>query len=376
MTRLDVRSSIARYAIAVALTVLAVIANKFLDRFMEPSAAPLLFAGVLLAAWQGGWGPGLLATVLATLADDYFFIAPIGSIEFDTPVRIRLIVFLLVSTLTSYLTAQRRQAVAARDQSLIKERDARASAEDANRIKDQFLAVTSHELRSPLGGIAMWTDVLIGEELPPEAREAADSIQRCSQSLQRLIEDLMDVARLESGKMRIEPERVELAAAVRHAVTTVETARAARGITLTSDIEAAASTAAVRVDPARFQQILTNLLTNSLKFTPPGGNVRASVEVTSATNAGPTDAGPVDALPWAVIRVSDNGRGIEPDHLGQIFGRFWQAGQAKSTAGDGLGLGLAIVHDLVKMHGGRIHAESLGVGQGATFVIELPLLRE
>jgi signal transduction histidine kinase len=346
-----------RYGRAAALVALAVGVNLLLLRLIDRPSVPFLFLAVLCASWLDGWGPGLLATALAGLADDYFFTAPIGSIDFNATNVVRLLVFLAVSLLTSYLTVRLKEAVAERDRLLVREREAREAAEKANAMKDRFLAVTSHELRNPLSAIVMWGDLLGTMEASKEVREGIEAIRRSAGAQQRLIEDLLDVARLDAHKLRLEMERVDMRALVREAVCAARPGAAAKGIELRLEEECAGELA-VMGDWARLQQVVGNLLGNAVKFTPAGGWIRVEV--------GRHDG-------WAVVRVADSGRGIDAEHLGRVFDRFWQVGETRKSAGDGLGLGLAIVRDLVKLHGGEIRAESAGVGQGATFVVELPV---
>jgi signal transduction histidine kinase len=265
-------SRLAKYAAAIALVGTAVCFNLLLTKFIEPSSAPLLFAAVLVASWRGGWGPGLLATLFATLADDYFFIPPIRSIDFNVAVEVRLVVFLSVSTLTSYLTARRRQALEQRDQLLLLEREARAAAEKANAAKDRFLAVTSHELRTPLAAIIMWSDLLTHQDLPKEAREGVFAIRRCAEAQRRLVEDLLDVARLHTGKLRLQAERIDLPAAVEQAIDAARPLVSAKNIELSLSLDHTGD-AIVWADRARLQQIVMNLLGNAIKFTPDGGKI-------------------------------------------------------------------------------------------------------
>jgi signal transduction histidine kinase len=349
-----------RYIIAVLFVAAAVCVNFLLVRFIEPSSAPMLFAAVLLASWQGGWGPGLLATILATLADDYFFVAPLNSLDFNTAVEIRLVVFLAVSTLTSYLTSKRREALEERDQSLALEREARAAAENANATKDRFLAATSHELRTPLSAILMWSDVLTQQHLPDVSREGVEAIRRCAEAQKRLVDDLLDVARLHTGKLRLEPESMNLASAIEQAITAERPMATAKNIDLTLSLDHSEE---VRVwaDRARLHQVVMNLLGNAVKFTPEGGKINVNVAYVSPS-------------PNATIRVTDNGHGIEPQDQAHIFDQFWQAGNSKKHPGDGLGLGLSIARDLVNLHGGRIRVESEGLNRGATFIVDLPLI--
>ena len=261
----------------------------------------------------------------------------------------------LVATVRALLrTRQAEDAVRA---ALAREQAARAVAETANRTKDEFLATLSHELRSPLGAILTWVTLLRSGRVD-EARSARalEAIERNTRLQVRLIEDLLDVSRIISGKMRLEVSPVELGAVAEAALDSVRPAAAAKGIVLESFADP--SVGPVAGDPGRLQQIIWNLLSNAVKFTPKHGTVSVQIEAVESQ---------------ARIRVSDSGRGIEPAFLPQIFDRFRQADSSSTRTEGGLGLGLAIVRHLVELHGGTVEAESPGLGRGATFTVRLPL---
>ena len=353
-----------QYIGAVALVGGALCLDLLLIRLTNTrAAASLLFAAVLVASWQGGWGPGLLATALAALADDYFFIPPVHSLDFNPANLARITVFLGVSLLTSYLTGRRTQSLREREQLLAKERAARADAEAAIRMRDRFLAVTSHDLRTPLAAITMWADLLgQGEELPPSAHEAVDAIRRSAQMQQRLIDDLLDISRLSSGKLRLELRPVDLAELLQSSVEDLRPAAVAKQIDLQLEpVNRNGQPLLVTGDLARLRQIFANLLGNALKFTPEHGRITARLEADMDGQS-------------ARVAISDTGRGIPVAALPRVFDRFWQADATSSSPNDGLGLGLAIVRDLVQLHGGRITASSEGEGRGATFTLTLPII--
>ena len=237
-------------------------------------------------------------------------------------------------------------------------RAALAAAEDANRLKDEFLAVLSHELRTPLNAILGWARILRAGTIPPEAMpRALETIERNAQVQAQLIEDLLDVSRIVSGKLRLEMRPVDVVEVVQEAIDTVRPTADARGVALTT---AMTPTGPVSGDPQRLQQVVWNLLSNSIKFTPPGGNVHVRVEQDGA---------------MVRIVVTDTGQGIDPDFLPHVFDRFRQASDAAGRARRrGLGLGLAIVRHLVEAHAGSVHAHSEGAGKGATFTVELPVM--
>ena len=240
---------------------------------------------------------------------------------------------------------------------LQRERMLRMDAEAANRAKDDFLSVLSHELRTPLTAMLGWVRVLRrGTMDPAKTSSALETVERNTRLLAQLIEDLLDVSRIASGKLAIDVRDVELGMVVRSAVETVRESAEVKGLELTVHVPVTLPT--VRGDRHRLQQVVWNLLSNAVKFTAQGGRIDVNLE--------PTPAG-------ARITVSDTGRGISPEFLPQIFDRFRQAESISARTQGGLGLGLAIVRHLVELHGGRVRASSAGQGQGSTFTVELPL---
>ena len=241
---------------------------------------------------------------------------------------------------------------------LIQEREARKAAEKSSQIKDEFLATLSHELRTPLTAILGWANMLrIGQLDPEDTTRAMETIERNAQAQLQLIEDLLDVSRIITGKMRIEVAPIELSDVVKAAVDAVRPATEAKNIRLQTLLDAHAGP--VSGDAARLQQVVWNLLTNAVKFTPKGGRVQVRLERVNS---------------HVEITVTDTGQGIEPEFLPHIFDRFRQADQTSTRNYGGLGLGLSIVYQLVELHGGTIQANSAGVGQGATFVVQLPIM--
>ncbi len=248
-----------------------------------------------------------------------------------------------------------------------RERQAREEAEAANRAKDEFLATLSHELRTPLAAMVGWTGMLRSGNLSPEkSRKALETIERNAKAQAVLIEDILDVSRIITGKLRLETQPIDLGAIARAAVDAVRFGADAKGIRLEMSI--AIAPAGFRGDPSRLQQVIWNLLSNAIKFTPSGGHVSLSVdEVRTDTNgAGSTHAGD------ARIVVRDDGRGIDASFVPFIFDRFRQVDSTSKRAYGGLGLGLAIVRHLVELHGGAIAVDSGGPGQGAMFTVTLP----
>ena len=236
-------------------------------------------------------------------------------------------------------------------------RDAAAAAEMASRAKDEFLATMSHEMRSPLAAITIWASLLRMGKLPPEkTAHALESIERNAGILSRFIEELLDVSRILSGKLGLDVQSVDLAAVADAALDTVRAAANAKDIRLETLIDASAKVAG---DSIRLQQVISNLLTNAVKFSDRGGRVLLCL-VTDGSRA--------------MISVRDVGEGIAADFLPHVFERYRQASDASARVHGGLGLGLAIVREIVELHHGTVNAESAGRGQGATFTVTLPLV--
>jgi signal transduction histidine kinase/CheY-like chemotaxis protein len=246
----------------------------------------------------------------------------------------------------------------ARKHALEREQAARANAEDASRAKDQFLAMVSHELRTPLNAIVGWADMLRAGMLEALDRErACESIYANSKRQAQLIDELLDVARITSGKLRLDRRAVDLESAVRHAVEVVQAAADAKGVQITMGADPSIGT--IYGDPGRLQQIAWNLLSNAVKFTPEGGTVHVRVRRVNSA---------------AELSVSDNGIGIPAEFLPWLFEPFRQADASTTRRYGGLGLGLSIVKHLVEAHGGSIKADSGGEGRGATFTVRLPII--
>lgn len=237
------------------------------------------------------------------------------------------------------------------------ERAARAEAERASQIKDEFLATLSHELRTPLNAILGWANVLRGD--PADAEGVAEGltiIERNARAQNQIIEDLLDMSRIISGKVRLDVHRADLAPIVEAAIETVRPAATAKGIRVQTVLDPAARP--VSGDPNRLQQVFWNLLSNAIKFTPRGGRVQVILERVNS---------------HLEVSIIDSGRGIEADFLPQVFDRFRQADSSTTRQHGGLGLGLAIVKQLVELHGGTVRAKSGGRDLGTTFVVALPL---
>jgi signal transduction histidine kinase len=255
---------------------------------------------------------------------------------------------------------ERQWAEEKRIQMLAREQEARQQAEAANRIKDEFLAVLSHELRSPLNPILGWSKLLRNGKLnAAKTAHALEIIERNAKLQSQLIEDLLDVSRILRGKLSLNMAPVNLASTIKAALETVRLAAEAKSIQIQTVFDP--TIGQVLGDAARLQQVVWNLLTNAVKFTPEGGRVEILLQQIGSQ---------------AQIQVRDTGKGISPDFLPYVFEYFRQADATTTRTFGGLGLGLAIVRHLVELHGGTVLADSPGEGQGATFTVRLPLIKD
>lgn len=252
---------------------------------------------------------------------------------------------------------EERQRAEERQRLLDIERAARQEAERVSRMKDEFLATLSHELRTPLNVIFGWTQLLkMGRPDPATLGEGMNVIDRNVRLQTKLIEDLLDVSRIISGKIRLEAQLVDLGEIVQATVDSLRPVAESKGIQLTAVVDLAAGQ--VNGDPGRLQQVFWNLINNAIKFTPNDGTIQVVAE---------------RAGDWSQVRVIDSGDGISPDFLPHLFERFSQADGSTTRRHGGLGLGLSIVKHLIELQGGTVHADSDGKGQGATFTIRLPV---
>jgi CheY-like chemotaxis protein/two-component sensor histidine kinase len=242
---------------------------------------------------------------------------------------------------------------------LAREQAARETAEAANRVKDEFLAVLSHELRTPLNPILGWSQLLQKRKLDEKRTSyALETIERNAKLQVQLIDDLLDVSRILQGKLSLNVTPVNLTTTITAALETVRLAAQAKSIQIQTALEP--NIGQVLGDSGRLQQVIWNLVSNAVKFTPQGGRVDIRLQRLDAQ---------------AQITVSDTGKGIHADFLPHVFEYFRQADNATTRQFGGLGLGLAIVRQIVELHGGTVFAESPGVDQGATFTVRLPLMQ-
>lgn len=338
----------ARYVLACAAIGVALL----IDLISRPALdahryAPFIFA-ITLVAYYGDLGSALVATVLAIAATNLFEYMAEHRLRLDGDDVVQLAIFVTIAVAISILSTKRRRA----------ERELhRANAElrELDQAKDRFIAAVSHELRTPMTVILGWAEILQqadGEALRPTA---AAAIEQSARAQARLIEDLLDMSRLMLGKLHLQSAPVALTPIVRQTAEMIRPTAEAKSISLAVNLPP--DPCVVEGDALRLQQICWNLLQNAMKFTPENG------QVTLALTRNDTAA---------QIVVSDNGMGISPQLLPRIFEPFRQGDSAADKGG--LGLGLAIVRELVLAHGGTVKAESDGEGAGARFVVRLPLI--
>ncbi|MBS1812340.1 MAG: response regulator [Acidobacteria bacterium] len=257
----------------------------------------------------------------------------------------------------SHLNITERRKIEAQMGALLSEAQrARESAENANRAKDEFIAQITHDLRSPLSAVLGWAKVLKNKKANEQIREEAiQAIIESAEKQTNLIEDLLDISRVAAGQLRLDVVPVSLSAVIRSAMDVMQPACDAKGIDCTTELATDAD--AVTGDPVRLEQVIWNLVSNAVKFTPNKGKVKVRLE---------------RADPYVRITVNDTGCGIKPEHLPFIFERYWQPDSFSGKRKGGLGLGLSLVKYIVELHGGTVAVESEGENKGATFIVNLP----
>jgi signal transduction histidine kinase/ActR/RegA family two-component response regulator len=315
---------------------------------------------------QPAWSD--LPIILLTSGGKVTEASPAGMERFGRNVNVTLLerplrVITLCTMVGVALRSRRRQyevrnLLAQRDHVLASERAARSEAERAGRMKDEFLATLSHELRTPLNAIVGWVTLLQAGHVSDTIRaQGLETIERNARAQTRIIEDLLDMSRIISGKIKLDVRPADLGEVITAAMDTVRPAAEAKGILLNRNLEP--SPKEFPCDPNRLKQVFWNLLTNAIKFTPQSGTVTVSLRKVNSQ---------------VIISVADSGQGIERDFLPFVFDRFRQADSSTTRHQGGLGLGLAIVKQLVELHGGRVTAESAGTELGATFTVALPMM--
>jgi signal transduction histidine kinase len=308
----SLRASWRRYAVAVGCAIAAMLMIFFREGpAAELNIRLLLLAAVMLSSWYGGLGPGVVTTLMAASAISYSY-APAGNyFALDLSHSVRVIEFVIVALLITFLNDRRRKAQQRAE-------IAQQAAEAANRAKDHFLATVSHELRTPLSAVLGWTTFLLSDDSNRDlSSRALKAIDRNARKQARLIEDLLDVSRMNAGQLQLEVDPVDLPSVIDAAVDVVSPAIAAKGLKLRTHIQGTARL--VAGDERRLQQVIWNLLSNAVKFTPEGGAIEIRLEYEDS---------------HARIVVKDNGKGIGAELLPHVFERFVKAiNQAQEMAG-------------------------------------------
>ena len=341
-----------RFGIAVLMLVIVVLMDRTAGPLIDNGSHLILLAtAVMTTALFAGTGPALASTVVA---------AALGArhaATTDAAAPMHLALFLVHGLLVTAVVAELRRA---RRDAELRAREAHAAreqGENANRMKDEFLGTISHELRTPLNAVLGWVHLLRTGKLDAStAARGLESIDRNIRLQAQLTADLLDVSKALTGKLHLDPRPVLLDDAVRQAVSAAMPAATAKGVTI--DLSLTEAGVAVLGDPTRLRQIAWQLLANAIKFTPRDGRV----EIASDTFG-------QDAR----LIVRDSGRGIDPEFLPRIFDRFTQADSSATRTAGGLGVGLALVHELVELHGGEIEARNREDGRGAIFMARFPL---
>jgi signal transduction histidine kinase len=355
----------AQYGTAVLATGISLAARQFLTPELGLELPYItLFPAIAFSAWLGGFGPGALCTLLSVLVAAYLWV-PSTQYFARLPTLgdgIGIVLFCGVGLFVSVLAEARLRAqsraeaqVAEVRQAQERERQARDEAEQANKAKDEFLAIVAHELRQPLAAMMAALGVL-RQRVGAEALSTERSIgvlERQIAHLQRLVDDLLDATRVVRGQIVLQRRPLNALDVVMDAIEAVRPRAHERHQRLECRLPDAP--VIVEADATRLQQVVLNVLSNAVRYTPPEGDIRILVEPDSA---------------WLTIQVHDSGEGIAPDDLPRIFSLFTRAGEQRGT---GLGIGLAVARSLVELHGGTIDASSDGPGRGSEFRIQVPL---
>jgi signal transduction histidine kinase len=341
-----------RFSIAIGLVALVFLLDQSATSLIDDGSHLILLGSAVGAtAWFAGTGPALLATVLG---------AVLGALHDENTVTgavpLHLALFLVHSLLLTAVVAELRRARRSAEERATEATAARRDIEAVNRMKDEFLATISHELRTPLNAVLGWVHLLrTGRMDAPTASRGFEAIDRNVRLQAQLTADLLDVSKALTGKLRLDSRPSLLDEAVRQAVNAAMPAAKARGVELSVTNS---STAVVHGDPTRLRQIAWQLIANAIKFTPRGGLIKVSTQAINDE---------------ATLTVTDTGQGIDPAFLPRVFERFTQADSSATRSAGGLGVGLALVRELVELHGGEIEAKNLEDGTGAEFTVRLPL---
>jgi len=356
-SRAAAQMSTARGCLVAVLSVALALLIRILLRSALGGASPFLVftPAVAIAALYGGLIPGALATILSTALGSRFFLASVGEpiIEKWDHVILFVVVGTVITASSTLLRQSRRQLAA----SLWREQKARAIAEAADRSKDDFLALISHELQTPMSVVLGWIAAIRERRLSPDALEhALDAVERNARVLSRLVDDVLDRSRIATGTLRLDPQLISLLTVVRAAVDQMRAKIESAGLHF--DVTTATDDAPIVGDSIRLQQVFTNLLSNAVKFTHTGGRVSVAVTVKDQE---------------ARVTVADTGSGIPAVLLPHVFDPFRQGRETLQQSSRGLGLGLSLARYLVEQHQGTIVAASDGPGRGSAFTVTLPL---
>ncbi|PYM21523.1 MAG: hypothetical protein DMD78_17595 [Candidatus Rokuibacteriota bacterium] len=353
----SLRSAVIRYAFATATTSAVTALSVALRPMIQPRHSPPFLLAVLVVAWFAGFGPAVLACGLSIVLMNYFFIPPLHSLSlFSAHELIGVPVFAAVALGMAWLATTRRSAEAARVDALAREQAARADAESANRGKDEFLAVLSHELRNPLAAIVSAAHLLEGVVRHDEtAARAREVIGRQARNLGCLVDDLLEVNRVMKGKVMLNRSPTDLSEVVRRCLATLGAAGRLERHLLKLDL----SPVWVDADALRLDQVVTNLMENAVKYTPGDGSIVVSLSTVGG---------------HAVLDISDTGIGIPADLLPRMFDVFVQGDPGSRHSHGGLGIGLTVVRRMIELHGGSVTAASDGPGRGSTFTVRLPCI--
>ena len=341
----------ARLTVAALLIAGVVVLDRISGARLDNGSHFLLLGTLIMAvAWFAGTGAALGATVVA---------AALGSLRVTSSgtSQIHLALFLLQALLITAVVAELRRMQRSADTRAREAQSARAQAESANRMKDEFLATISHELRTPLNSVLGWVHLLRTTKLDPDTTgRGFESIARNVRLQAQLTSDLLDVSKALTGKLQLDPRPTHLNEAARQAVGAMTLAAGAKDVRIEASLPP--ERVIVQGDPARLRQIAWQLLANAVKFSQRGGVVEIAVDAIGRD---------------ARLIVRDNGPGIDPQFLPRVFDRFTQADPSPTRKAGGLGVGLALVRELVELHGGEIEARNRDDGRGAIFVVRLPL---
>jgi signal transduction histidine kinase len=343
------------FAVPLAAALVALGAAMALQAVGASQVLFLFVPAAMISAWHGGRIGGLVATGMSALLQLAFVVKPDGATWWPSPGdALSVLIFVGVGISIGFVTADRRRAERERERALLGAEAARHDAEISSRLKDQFLATLSHELRTPLNAVLGWARMLVNHQVEDSKVPAALAmIERNAQAQKQLVDDLLDVSAIVSGRLRLDPRDIDLAEVVRAAIDSMKLSFEARQLRIDQELEP------VRIvgDPDRLRQVVWNLLSNAAKFTPEGGDIYIRVERDSTT---------------ARLSVRDTGRGIGAEFLPHVFEPFRQADSSITRASGGLGLGLSLVRHLVEAHGGTVTVSSEGPMQGTTFMVALP----